>query len=195
MQVVDSPGARVVTGQDATGAVPVPVNVVSFTATLDMVTFPVLVTRNEYVTVSPAAVIVDGVADFTTVSAGAAVTVTVAVEGGETTGPPFVSVPVTVAVFVIDPASTSACVAEYVAVQVTDAPGASEAAPAGHDTTGAVPVPVNAVSFTPALVIVTLPVFVIKNEYVTVSPALVTWAGVADFTKARAGFCAAGTST
>lgn len=73
-------------------------------------------------------------------------------------------VPVVVAVFVTPPESMSACVTTYDAVQVTVAPAASDAAPAGHVTTGGVPVPENAVSFTVTPVSVTLPVFVTRNE-------------------------------
>ena len=47
---------------------------------------------------------------------------------------------------------------------MTCAAGASDAAPAGQVTTGAVPVPVNAVSATDTLESVTLPVFVTRNE-------------------------------
>ena len=87
-------------------------NAVSLMTMLDMVTLPVLVTRNEYVTVSPAAVIVAGVAVFTTVRIGAGGTATVAVEGSEITGVVDPGgVPCAVAVFVTEPASTSACVA------------------------------------------------------------------------------------
>ena len=71
---------------------------------------------------------------------------------------------VAVAVLLINPASTSACVATYVAVQVTRAPGSSEAAPAGQLTVGGVPLPVNAVSVTVAPVSVTLPELVTTNE-------------------------------
>ena len=69
------------------------------------------------------------------------------------------------------------------AVQVTDAPGASEAAPSGHVMTGTVPVPENAVSLTFTFFNVTGPVFVTTKLYVTESPALFTVVGEADFTK------------
>ena len=87
------------------------------------------------------------------------------VDGGDTGGSPDGGVPVAVAVFDTPPASTSACVTTYDAVHVTAASGANNAAPAGHVTTGAVPVPVNAVSSTLTSVNVTLPVFVTRNEY------------------------------
>ena len=77
---------------------------------------------------------------------------------------PVGGVPVVVAVFVTPPASISACVTTYDAVQVTLAPAARDAAPAGHVATGAVPVPENAVSVTETSVIVTLPVLVTRNE-------------------------------
>ena len=110
----------------------------------------------------------DGDADFTNEIDGAGVTVTFADDGCDTGSNPDGGVPVAVAVFVILPASTSACVATYVAVQVTLAPGANDAAPVGQIISGDVPVPENAVSVTVAFVNVTLPVFFTKNEYVTV---------------------------
>ena len=76
-----------------------------------MVTFPVFVTRNEYVIVCPAAVIVDRSADFTTVMAGWGSDGTSTSDGGDTGGsPPPGGFPVTVAALVTPPASTSACV-------------------------------------------------------------------------------------
>ena len=45
---------------------------------------------------------------------------------------------------------------------MTVAAGASEAAPAGQETWGGVPVPVKSVSSIPILAIVTLPVFVTR---------------------------------
>ena len=62
-------------------------------------------------TVSPTLPTVDGVAVFTTVIPGAGVAVTVALDGVDTTGGPEGGLPVEVAVFVIEPASTSAWVA------------------------------------------------------------------------------------
>ena len=53
-------------------------------------------------------------------------------------------------------------------MQVTDAPGANELAPAGQVTADKAPVPENAPSFTFGFDNVTLPVFFTKNEYVTV---------------------------
>jgi hypothetical protein len=110
VQVVEAPGASVVTGQEITGGVPVPENDVSVTATPVRVLFPVLVMRNEYVTVWPAAVTVLGDAVFSNASAGAAVTVTVADDGADVTAGPVGGVPDAVAVSVIEPASMSAWV-------------------------------------------------------------------------------------
>nr|WP_238579612.1 hypothetical protein [Agreia bicolorata] len=153
-----------------------------------IVTLPVFVNTNEYVIVSPTFPACAGSADFTIVKPGAGFAVTTALDGGDVTGVPSGGVPVDVAVFVIEPASTSACVATYDAVHVTDAPGANDAAPAGHVTAGAVPVPENAVSATVTSVIVTLPVFVTTNEYATASPAFAIDDGSADFTTANDGF-------
>ena len=76
-----------------------------------MVTLPVLVTRNVYVTTSPAAVTVVGDADFTTVNAAVCVTGTVTDDGGDTGAvTPAGGVPVAVAVLAIEPASMSAWV-------------------------------------------------------------------------------------
>ncbi|MEU8385219.1 hypothetical protein, partial [Streptosporangium sp. NPDC048865] len=51
--------------------------------------------------------------------------VTVAVDGADVTAGPVGGVPDAVAVFMIVPASTSACVVTYVLVHVVEAPGAS----------------------------------------------------------------------
>jgi hypothetical protein len=142
--------------------VPVPENDVSATATPVSVLFPVLVTRNEYVTVWPAAVTVLGDAVFNSATDGAEVAETVADDGADVTGGPVGGVPDAVAVSVIEPASMSACVTVYVPVQVVDAPGASVVT--GHEITGGVPEPENAVSVTPTPVSVLLPVFVTKKE-------------------------------
>ena len=68
MQVVVAPGASVVTGQVISGAVPVPLNAVSLICSAVTVTLPVLPTRNEYVTVWPAADIVVGETVLSSVS-------------------------------------------------------------------------------------------------------------------------------
>ena len=135
-----------------------------------------------------------GVADLVTVNAAVRVAGTVTDDGGDTGAvTPAGGVPVAVAVLAIEPASISACVTVYVAVQSTLAPGAN--APGGHVATGAVPVPVNAVSVTAGSVMVTLPVLVTTNVYVTTSPAAVTVVGVADLVTVNAAVCVAGTVT
>ena len=99
-----------------------------------------------------------------TVNAGAAVAVTVAVEVGEVAGLPDGSSPVAVAELATDPASMSACVTVYGAVQVTLAPGASALAPAGQEAVGTVPLPENEPSLIVMPCRVTLPVLVTRNE-------------------------------
>ncbi|SNT64888.1 hypothetical protein SAMN05216276_11424 [Streptosporangium subroseum] len=61
--------------------------------------------------VCPAAVTVLGDAVFSNDRLGSEVTVIVAVDGEDVTGGPIGGVPEATAVFTIDPASTSACVA------------------------------------------------------------------------------------
>jgi hypothetical protein len=160
---------------------PVPENAPSFTPTPCNVTFPVFVTTNEYVTPWPAADTLVGNTDFDTLNPGAAAAVNTTVDAADVSVAPDGSFAETVAVFDTDPASTSACVTRYVAVHVTCAPGAIDAAPAGHDTADNDPDPVNTPSCTTAFVNVTLPVFVIKNEYVTVCNAADTLVGDTDF--------------
>ncbi|VXB16828.1 hypothetical protein ARTHRO9V_1280004 [Arthrobacter sp. 9V] len=80
-------------------------------------------------------------------------------------------------------------------MQVADAPGASEFAATGQSTAERSPVPENAPSLTVASVRVTLPVFVKRNEYVTVSPTFAPVAGLADFTSDSDGFGVDGTVT
>jgi hypothetical protein len=94
------------------------------------------------------------------------VAVTVAVDGLDVTAGPVGGVPDAVAVSVMEPASTSACVTVYVPVHVVDAPGANVVT--GQVITGGVPVPENAVSVALTPVNVALPVLVTWNEYVTV---------------------------
>ena len=151
-----------VTGHEITGAVPVPVNVVSATVIPVRSTLPVFVTRKLYVTTSPAAPTDVGSTDFTIVNDATAGMVTTAVSGGEVTAGPTGGVPVAVAVFVTAPAFTSAWVTVYVAVHVVCAPGASVVT--GHEIAGGVPVPVNVVSVTEIPVRSTLPVLVTTNE-------------------------------
>ena len=71
---------------------------------------PELVTVSRKVTVWPTAVTDAGVADFTSVRAGVALTVTVSVTGAETTGVPPPKLVSALASFSTSPASTSAWV-------------------------------------------------------------------------------------
>jgi hypothetical protein len=100
---------------------------------------------------------------LTTVSAGLATTGTVAVDGGEVTGGPVGGVPDAVAVSFTLPLSRSACVTTYVAVHVSEAAGANVAlgqvGPVANAPAGAV-----CTSVTATPLIVTLPVFVTRNE-------------------------------
>ena len=122
-----------------------------------------------------------GVTDLTKLSFGPAGTVTTALDGFELVGVVVPgAVPDAIAVFVTLPVLTSAWVTTYVAVHVVDAAGARVVV--GQVIGESVPVPENAVSATLMLLIVTLPVFVTTNEYVTVSPAAETVLGVTDFT-------------
>lgn len=90
---------------------------------------------------------------------------TVTVEGADGgVVPPPGGVPVTTAVLISCPAFTSAAVVTYVAVQITDAPGARVAAAGGQVIGDSWPVPVKSVSVTVGFVIVTLPMFVTVNE-------------------------------
>ena len=80
------------------------------------------------------------------------------VESVSDAGGPTGGVPAAVAVFTIEPASTSDCVVVYDAVHVVDTEGAN--VDTGHDTTERP----GSGSVTPTEVNVTLPVFVTKNE-------------------------------
>jgi hypothetical protein len=113
------------------------------------------------VIVVPAAETLVGDAVFTTWIAGPAVAVTVSESLSVTAGPDG-GVPETVAVFVIEPASRSACVTAYVAVQVMVAAGTMLVL---GQVIGDKP---TCGSVTPTELNVTLPVFVTTNEYVTV---------------------------
>jgi hypothetical protein len=103
-----APGARTVGAHTGTGATPVPLNAVSVTVGFVRVTFPVLVTRNEYVTVSPAWPITVGVTDLSSVIAGFDGAGMTDFDGGDTGGLPDGGVPVAVTLFVTEPWSTSA---------------------------------------------------------------------------------------
>ncbi len=107
--------------------------------------------------------IVDRSDDFTTDRPGDGSDGTSTSDGGDTGGSPDGGVPVAVAVLVTPPASMSAWVTTYSAVQVTSSPGASEDTAGGHSTTGGVPVPVKEASVTSMSVRVTLPVFATTN--------------------------------
>ncbi len=105
---------------------------------------------------------------MTTVRAGPAEALTVAVDGDDVTVPPEGVVPDTVAELVTDPLSISAWVTVYVAVQVVEAPGARVVV--GQVIAPNVSpeeAPVN-VSATDRPVTVTFPVLVAKKLYVTV---------------------------
>ena len=184
VHVVDTPGANVATGHETADR---PGNA-SDTPTDVSVTLPVFVTTNEYETVAPASVTeagdtdlamaIDGVRTVVTVSASVSVTVE-----------PLGADPVTVAVFAIDPASMFACVTVYDAVQVVEAPGASD------DTGQVTAVSPGIGSFTTTDVRSTLPVFVTGNEYDTEAPAVDTDAGDADFCTSIDGAGGAGGGT
>ena len=105
----------------------------------------------------------DGLADFVTVNAGAAFAGTVTVDGVDVNGVLPGGVPVAVAVFEVVPRSTSACVSVYEAVNVVDAPAASDATEDG-ETALICPEPVKAVSLMFTFESVVAPVFVALNE-------------------------------
>ena len=107
-----APGANAPGGQLATGGVPVPVNDSSVMAGSVMVTLPVLVTWNVYVTTSPAADTVRRVGRLGhRQRRGRRSPATVTDDGGDTGAvTPAGGVPVAVAVLAIEPASISACV-------------------------------------------------------------------------------------
>ena len=104
----------------------------------------------------------DGLAVFSNANDGAVAAVSVADDGAEVTAGPVGGVPEAVAVFVIEPASTSACVTAYVPVQVVDSCGSSVVT--GHEITGGAPVPENAISVALTLVSVVFPVLVTRYE-------------------------------
>ena len=76
---------------------------VSATETPVRLTFPVFVTKNVYVTVSPTADTDAGLADFTIDNAGFCVVATVAVDGGESIGGPDGGEPDAIAESLTDP--------------------------------------------------------------------------------------------
>jgi hypothetical protein len=151
VQVVETPGAKVVTGQ-LTAVVRG-----SETAMLVMVTLPVLVTTNEYGTMVPTALTDTVAVDFTTDNAGPCIAGTVTVlEFTGAIGAPIGGVPTTEAVLITEPASRSAWVTVWLAEQRVEAPGAS-------DATGQL-MPVAVASEMLSALIVTFPVLVTVNE-------------------------------
>ena len=105
---------------------------------------------------------IDGLRTPVTVAVSTSLTVT-----------PVGGVPLAVTVLTMLPPSRSACVVEYVAVHVVDAPGASVAT--GHAMTDRP----GSGSVTPTEVRVTLPALVTRNEYATVVPAAAKVVGTA----------------
>jgi hypothetical protein len=167
VHVVVAAGASCDTGQDTVPTFG------SLTPTLVNVTLPVFFTRNEYAIVEPADMPDGAPADFVSVIAGVRVT-GVVVELVVVTAAPVGGVPDAVAVLFTVPASTSAWVTVYVAVQVVEIPGSSEVT--GHET-----VPTFE-SLTPTVVSVTLPVFFTTNVYGRVAPAALALSAPADLT-------------
>ena len=164
-QVVDAPGARVLDGQLI---VDNPVSG-SETATAVSVTFPVLVTRNENVWISPndapvGTVSVVMATDFVRLMVFVVAIGVEVDDDAEVTAGPEGGVPAAVAVLLIVPALTSDWVIVRVAAHVVDAPGASVV-----DGQVMLDSPVSG-SETATAVNVTLPVFVTRNENVWVSP-------------------------
>jgi len=180
--------------------VPVPVNVVSATSTPLNDTFPSFVIRSEYVTDAPAPDTSSGDTDFVNAICGADAIVTVASSVADTADP-VGGVPDAVAVLSTNPWSTSACVTVYVAVHVTDSPGANANASCApvplftvlpdayvHDThVKSVPVPVNVVSATSTPLNDTFPSLVTRKEYVTTASGCDTDVGDTDLVNAICG--------
>ncbi len=128
-----------------------------------------------------------GVACLVSASAGADAMVRVAGDVAPTVAPRAV-VPTTRPVVVTEPASTSACVTVYGAVQVVDAPGASvevgQVIVSGGPA-GAVSGPVTSIVESE-----TLPVLRTRKDQVAVCPAAVAEAGLTDVVSATSGPCA-----
>ncbi|MEU8386365.1 hypothetical protein, partial [Streptosporangium sp. NPDC048865] len=93
VQVVEAPGASVATGHVTADGIPVPENAVLVTPRPVKVALPVLTITYEYVTVCPAVVTTAGRAVFSSSRLGAAATVTVTVDGSESTAEPVGGVP------------------------------------------------------------------------------------------------------
>ena len=165
VHVVDAPGASVVDGHEMLDKP----DSGSDTASDDSVTLPVFVTRNENVWVSPndapaGAVSMVIATDLVKLSDLVWTIGVVVDELFEAIAGPLGGVPEADAVLIMDPAFTSAWVMERVAVQVVDTPGAK--VELGQET---IDNPVNG-SVTATEVKVTLPVLVMTNENVCVSP-------------------------
>src|SRR5690606_26203785 len=127
VQVMNSPGARAVTGQVMSGINGSP------TAMPLSVRLPVWVPGKVSGSTSPTAPSATRPATSATWMPGACPIVTRSVSPSWT-GPPLGSALLTIAWFTTSPASTSACVTGYSPVQVIDAPGASVVA--GQVTSG-----------------------------------------------------------
>ena len=128
MQLVDAPGARVVTGH-VTRLRP---GMGSVTPTEESVTLPVLRTVKVYVSVSPREIVelvsasVVSAADLAMVIVANWVSGVVTLALGESIEVPAGDVAVACAVLLIEPASTSSWETTYVAVHRVDTPGGSD---------------------------------------------------------------------
>ena len=119
MSFFSCPGAR----SNAAGALPAG-SLASSSVMPFTVTFPVFLTVTVYVISSSTAAPVVFDAVFVTVSTGAPSSVVTFADAVPITSAPLGFLPVTVAVLLISPASTSPCVTTYVAVAVAVSPGA-----------------------------------------------------------------------
>jgi len=113
---------------------------------------------------------------------------TVAIDGDDVTVDPSGALPTATAVSVIDPWFRSVWVTVYVAVQTSEAPGASD--DCGHVIADRFAAEDGAlcVSMIAMFLIVTLPVFLTANEYVTCAPTVETVVGLAVFSTDSDGF-------
>src|SRR5690606_24605240 len=134
------------------------------------VTLTVLVATKVYVSVSPATPLPEVTTPvFSRPIAGVGLNGTVVPPGG-VNGGPLGGVPVPVAEFATEPASTSACKIVYVAVPVTLSPGNNVPVLVGQTGKLIADNPTMG-SVTATEVNVTVPVFASTNVYVIVSPA------------------------
>ena len=145
-------------------------------------------------TVAPARAVAGVEAVFVISIPGAAVSGTVAPSVPVVVAPVGV-LPLVVAVFTTEPASTSACVSVYLAVAVTDCVGASTPVVPGQEpagiVSGAAP---RSGSRRSTEVRVTLPEFVMTKVYSTWSPATAPPTSAPDFSTWMPGAAASGTS-